>query len=1005
VRRTTRAALGVGTVSLALLLWLALDVGGATVTQWVDDLSVLAAVAVACATCVWAVRRGAGRPWGWLAAWLGCWAIGQAVWVVYELVLHRAVPTPSLVDVFLIGSVPFALVGLLMLPAGWRAATAVRSVVDGLMVAGSLVGAAWAPVLSPLARHGDHAALVIGLSYPCIDIMLVIVALWVAEHSVPGYRRPIAYLVGGVMAVGAADSAFGALAASGRYTTGQLWDVGWVLGFLLVAVAALSAVEVGRADEPAERPQLTAWLTAAPYLPLVALLASACIEQIVAGRVNGIVVLVAVPVGTLTVLRQAIVHLENSRLTDRLLGEIDHHRRAQASLAVAQQVAHLGSWEWDVDTGVVAWSDEHFRLLGYAPGEVEPSLEAYVARAHPDEHEAVTSHISRAAQTREPGGLVNRVLLPTGEVRWLRSHGTLVRTEQGTDKVVGTSLDITDAHRAEQDLLEAELRFQQGFEHSPVGMTMVDPEGVLLRANPAFCRLVGRTMVDTVGRRLLEFVHPEDVARIAHLRQEVLAGGPHADTEVRYVAPDGAIVWVHITSSLVRDERGSPLYFFGQIQDVTARRQAEGLLAYQARHDILTGLANRVTLIDALRDVGTDGAALLSIDLTGFTQINDGLGHDVGDLVLQEVARRLTACTRQGDLVSRIGGDEFAILLRGVDDIERASRVAATVVAAIGGALVLRDVPLHIGASVGAAVLPTGGGDGVVLLRQADLAMQRARREGGGLAEFLPSDDQDVAARLGLVADLRRALDNREITVHYQPKVDVATGAVLGVEALARWEHPVHGFIPPADFIPLAEQTGLVLPLTRHVLDEALAQWRYWCSEGIVLDLAVNLSPRVLVDPELTQWVTAALVVHDVPGRRLIFEITENSLAEGETALRAMADLRRLGVRLSVDDLGTGYSSLLYLKELPVDELKVDRAFIQHIADDPRDRAIVTTIVQLGRALGLSVVAEGVEDERGMAVLRELGCPVAQGYHCCRPQTGSDLTAWLSGRAPATAAH
>jgi EAL domain-containing protein (putative c-di-GMP-specific phosphodiesterase class I) len=211
--------------------------------------------------------------------------------------------------------------------------------------------------------------------------------------------------------------------------------------------------------------------------------------------------------------------------------------------------------------------------------------------------------------------------------------------------------------------------------------------------------------------------------------------------------------------------------------------------------------------------------------------------------------------------------------------------------------------------------------------------------------------------------------------------------------------------VSPADFIPVAEQTGLILPLTKLVLDEALVQWRYWRSEGIVLDLAVNLSPRVLLDPDLIEWVSAALVTHDVPGRRLILEITESSLAEGERATRAMAALRRLGVRLAVDDLGTGYSSLVYLKELPVDELKVDQSFIRHLADDPRDQSIVRAIVDLGTSLGLTVVAEGVEDAESLDILRQLGCPIAQGYYCCRPKPGPELTAWLSSRSEEPAAH
>jgi EAL domain-containing protein (putative c-di-GMP-specific phosphodiesterase class I) len=321
--------------------------------------------------------------------------------------------------------------------------------------------------------------------------------------------------------------------------------------------------------------------------------------------------------------------------------------------------------------------------------------------------------------------------------------------------------------------------------------------------------------------------------------------------------------------------------------------------------------------------------------------------------------------------------------------------VGSSLLVSLERAFVVEDVPLHVGATFGVAA-SAGNGDAKTLMRRAEMAMYRAKAAGAPSAVFDTSDELGGPARLALAAQLRNAIGSDELHLHYQPKIEIETGRVTGVEALARWDHPDRGSISPGEFIPLAEQAGLILPITKRLLDEALTQCARWRADGIDLQVAVNLSPRVLNDPDLVEWTAASLAEHGVPGDSLIYEITENALAEGPRVLRAIAGLRALGIRLAIDDLGTGYSSLMYLKSLPVDELKIDRAFIAELAIDRRDQAIVRSIVELGRSLGLVVVAEGVEDSATLAVLRRLGCEVAQGYHCCRPASAADLTPWLA---------
>jgi diguanylate cyclase (GGDEF)-like protein/PAS domain S-box-containing protein len=439
----------------------------------------------------------------------------------------------------------------------------------------------------------------------------------------------------------------------------------------------------------------------------------------------------------------------------------------------------------------------------------------------------------------------------------------------------------------------------------------------------------------------------------------------------------------------------------------TGAAQAEAALAHQAAHDGLTGLPNRTLLRTRLQQVlpGSDKndrapMALLLLDLDRFKEVNDTLGHQVGDVLLQQIGCRLQGAVRAADLVARLGGDEFAVLLPATD-AAGAALVAECLVRVLQAPFVLEGQPIDVDASIGIAVAPEHGQDADTVLRCADVAMYQAKRAGTGVALYSAADDEHRPDRLALLGELRNAIDNDELLLHYQPKLDLRDGKLIGVEALVRWQHPQRGFMPPMEFIPLAEQTGLIHPLSRWVLEAALKQHQAWRRVGIDVPVAVNLSRRTLHDPQLPAMVADALARWDVAAGALVLEITESSLmADPVRAGENLSQLRGLGVRISIDDFGTGYSSLASLKNLSVDELKIDQSFVQAMASDASSRAIVRAIIDLADALKLRVVAEGVEDRATWDVLAGLGCEIAQGYFLSRPLAADTLEAWLVQAGP-----
>jgi diguanylate cyclase (GGDEF)-like protein len=430
-------------------------------------------------------------------------------------------------------------------------------------------------------------------------------------------------------------------------------------------------------------------------------------------------------------------------------------------------------------------------------------------------------------------------------------------------------------------------------------------------------------------------------------------------------------------------------------------------LRVQATHDALTGLPNRTLLHDrmeraiAAAQTECHRAALLLIDLDGFKEINDTLGHNIGDGLLRLLAQRLDAVVGDGErTLARLGGDEFAIVLPCVADADVAATYARRVRSALRRPFTLEGVTLEVGASVGIALCPDHGTDGSSLLRCADVAMYRAKRDASGHGVYSPGLDPHTPRRLSLIAELGAAIRDDQLVLHYQPKVDAEAQRVVGFEALIRWNHPEWGLLPPAEFIELVEMSELIRPMTRWVVDRALRQWRAWRDQGRQLTVAVNISARSLLDRDFPNEIASALETYQVDPGQLELEITESALInDPERAQQTLERLNGLGVRFAIDDFGTGYSSLSYLRRLPIQTLKIDRSFIAQVTEQQHDQIIVQSTITLAKNLALKVVAEGVEDHSTLDYLGALGCDMVQGYFVSRPLEVNAADEWLAGTA------
>ena len=630
-----------------------------------------------------------------------------------------------------------------------------------------------------------------------------------------------------------------------------------------------------------------------------------------------------------------------------------------------------------------------------------------------------------AVGTRGPGSPetdhVWRHVTRTGERLWVDIHSQPI-TWAGRSAGMVVAQDVTARREAEEGLNRLAAIVHSSHD-AIIGWNV---GGAVTSWNPGAERLYGYSAGEMIGRPISLLVPDERMAEEAELITQRLLSGQSIvlpDTERR--GKDGGLVQVWVSSAPVRSASGEIIGASTIARDVTAQKKAQELIRWQAYNDSLTGLPNRARFREALEEAIGKGMpfSLLFLDLDLFKHVNDSLGHVAGDRLLQEVTARFQRCLHEAggpdDLLARMGGDEFTLLVlppAGLSAGGEGEAAARTLIAALGEPIVLEGHELHVAASVGLSRFPEDGADAETLLKHADLAMYHAKGLGRGRWQsFTPALNEAAGDRLLLENRLRKALERGELALFYQPQVSLDSGRVVGVEALVRWNHPELGMIAPARFIPLAEETGLIVPLGEWVLGEACRQAAVWAREGRGVRVAVNLSARQLALPGLTQTVQEALAASGLDPRWLDLELTESALiGGGEAASAKLRTLRGLGLRVSVDDFGTGYSSLAYLRRFPLDTLKVDRSFVQGLSGGGesgdqgqalpdqalpdqalQDQAIVRAVVDMAHALGLEVVAEGVETPAQRGILTDLGCDVMQGYLFSPPVPAERLEAFL----------
>ena len=641
---------------------------------------------------------------------------------------------------------------------------------------------------------------------------------------------------------------------------------------------------------------------------------------------------------------------------------------------------------------------------------------AWASAIHPEDLDRVVAESERSDLTGEAFRSEYRVVHPDGHTVWVREDAVLILDESGQPlHWLGLMLDVTELIRTQAELHEAKSKYGALVEQIPaiVYVDVADEHMSTTYVSPQIEAILGYHPQEYIEDPQLweNILHPDDreEAMATYLRGRE-SGGPFV-FEYRLLARDGRTVWFRDSAIVLTDALGQAEYIQGVMLDITDGKLAEERIAFLAYHDRLTGLPNR-TMFDELLGLALArakrhnlGVVVVTVDLDDFKLVNDSLGHEAGDALLVQFAQRLSDATRETDLVARPGGDEFLLLLADLDQTPMvpgghegvsvaAESVALRVQEALRTPFEIGETELYITASLGISVFPEDAADAPTLLKNAETAMFRSKRSGPGGYVLHAKDDADSIIRLSLSTRLRRAVEQEQWMLHYQPLIDLQTAGVIGVEALIRWPEPNGGLVPPGDFIPLAEEMGLIDAIGAWVIDEVCRQDRMWREEGLDLNISFNLSPRQLWQDDIADRIVTPILGSGMDPSRVTVEITESTaMTNPDRTLGILHELHARGLKLAIDDFGTGYSSLARLRYMPVDVLKIDRSFIRELDRDEQNASMVSAMVALASNLGMTSLAEGIETEAEWRALVERGCERGQGFYFSRPVPADEIVA------------
>jgi diguanylate cyclase (GGDEF)-like protein/PAS domain S-box-containing protein len=932
----------------------------------------------------------ARAPWLWFAGGFALFWAGDLYTYSYPKVFGADVPFPSPGDALYVLVYPVLMVGLLLVVRRRAARSTERGAIDAAILTIGLAVPSWISLIAPYLHDGSLGTLpkLVSVAYPLGDVLLLAAALRLA---LDGGKRGVSFhlMASSILLLLATDFAYGLMTLHGTYD-GQLWlDLGWIGFYVLWGAAALhpsmTILDHGRPS----RSVVTRWRLA--LLSIASLIAPALelTHDFQRGDTDmAVVTTAAIVLFGLVVVRMAGLMRQQERSMDR-------------ERALSQAGAAL----------VAAGTREELEAVAVDAARQLTGDGTRVAL-----HDAAAFGQTQRAAASGHASVVIDLAPREGRASVLVAAGPAVadRAAREVLAALGTQVVLAFERAALTEELvrrQSEARFASLVQHSSDLITVLAPDATVAYQSPAIERVLGWRPEEVVGRRIDELIDQNEGSRLLRL----IADGADAPVasqtlECTLAHKDGTTRQFEVLfTNLTHDEHVGGIVL--NSRDVSERKAFERQLAHQAFHDPVTGLPNRALFVERVRHAiarsrrEARGLGIIFIDLDDFKIINDSLGHAAGDEVLTQVAQRLALSIRASDTAARFGGDEFAVLLEDIEGVQEAADAAERIMEAVGMPLTAAHKEIGLRCSLGIAIAADDGtGAADELIRDADAAMYIAKRDGkGGYRLFEPEMHEGVLQRLELRTDLQRALATDQLELYYQPVVRLEDGSISGVEALLRWNHPTRGMVGPDQFIPLAEESGLIVPIGRWVLREGCRQGRRLL-DGVVSEkpasLAINLSLKQLQHSDIVADVRDALEESGLAPERLTLEITESVLmADTDLAVQRLAELKDLGIKLALDDFGTGYSSLSYLSKFPVDVLKMDRSFLREGASQ-QTTDLANAVVALGTTLSLEVVAEGIELPEQWKTLRDLGCELGQGFYFARPMDVESARVFLAqGRA------